>query len=763
MGLTAIVVGVLISAASVAAPQPAGLRAPGDRGAQSDAIPTGEAPEPFVPKQLPGEAEADRREALQLFAAGRLKEQKEQLGEALRFYQRAHRRDPQSVAVLKHIIPLAFNLGRSEEAFRYALRLGRADPNDPALLRQLGVHLAGEGDLAGSLAFYEQALALERERDPRAPSVVLLQSQMGKLYLIDDRPEPAAEAYAQVIEALAQPEDGRFDRRTRRMILDDAAKTLALLVGDVKDRGDEAAAYELFGRVLLEAGRVDEAQAALERSTKARPDAALSAWHRAQLASARGNHAEAIDALNGYFSARSSNRGVEPYRLLERSLTELGRGEELIERLEQLLADDADNEPLRLYLADQYRRKEQFDKARPLYEALAQSRPSLEVYRAQVELYRRQEDVAALLNTLAAALAQLRMVDLLGSEGKAVLADEALLDNLFEAARKRLTDAKDLSPDERAAIGVLALAAKRPQTAAEFFESAAADNPAQSREYLRRWGLGLLVQEQAAQAAEVLARAPQGETPAAKAERLYHQAAALELSGQTDKALAAAVEAAELAEAHAQALGATYYDILGRRPWVLFHAKRHDEARAAYLNLLERLESRRDDADARAAARDARMMLSNLAAIAGAMDEAEEWLELVLDEEPDDVSASNDLGYLWVDQGKHLNRSLKMIQHAVAAAPENAAYRDSLGWAWYRLGAYDEAVAELTKATELIDEPDGVILDHLGDALAKAGRADQARSAWERALASFEKEQDDDKARATRAKLQQSMSPSPPD
>ena len=43
------------------------------------------------------------------------------------------------------------------------------------------------------------------------------------------------------------------------------------------------------------------------------------------------------------------------------------------------------------------------------------------------------------------------------------------------------------------------------------------------------------------------------------------------------------------------------------------------------------------------------------------------------------------------------------------------AYRDSLGWVLFRLGTLDEAVAEL-KAAAAADEPDGVILDHLGDA-----------------------------------------------
>ena len=62
-----------------------------------------------------------------------------------------------------------------------------------------------------------------------------------------------------------------------------------------------------------------------------------------------------------------------------------------------------------------------------------------------------------------------------------------------------------------------------------------------------------------------------------------------------------------------------------------------------------------------------------------------------------------------------------MIKTAVAAEPENRAYLDSLGWIDYRLGRYAEAVVQLEKA---IDEkqPDGTILDHLGDAYENLGR-----------------------------------------
>ena len=47
-----------------------------------------------------------------------------------------------------------------------------------------------------------------------------------------------------------------------------------------------------------------------------------------------------------------------------------------------------------------------------------------------------------------------------------------------------------------------------------------------------------------------------------------------------------------------------------------------------------------------------------------------------------------------------------MIQQAVDAEPDNMAYRDSLGWVFFRLGNTREAVAELEKAAA-DKKPDG--------------------------------------------------------
>lgn len=92
----------------------------------------------------------------------------------------------------------------------------------------------------------------------------------------------------------------------------------------------------------------------------------------------------------------------------------------------------------------------------------------------------------------------------------------------------------------------------------------------------------------------------------------------------------------------------------------------------------------------------------------------------------------NYLGYSWVDQGINLEEGLELVRKAVELTPEDGYIVDSLGWAYYRMGRFDEAVAELERAVELKPE-DPVVNDHLGDAYWQAGRQLEARFQWNHA------------------------------
>jgi tetratricopeptide (TPR) repeat protein len=112
--------------------------------------------------------------------------------------------------------------------------------------------------------------------------------------------------------------------------------------------------------------------------------------------------------------------------------------------------------------------------------------------------------------------------------------------------------------------------------------------------------------------------------------------------------------------------------------------------------------------------------------------QAEEDLKMALKLYPDQPHVLNYLGYSWIDQGVHLDEGMRMIRRAVEQRPDDGYIVDSLGWAYYRIGNYEEAVRHLERAVELKPE-DPTINDHLGDAYWKTGRTLEARFQWSHA------------------------------
>ena len=94
----------------------------------------------------------------------------------------------------------------------------------------------------------------------------------------------------------------------------------------------------------------------------------------------------------------------------------------------------------------------------------------------------------------------------------------------------------------------------------------------------------------------------------------------------------------------------------------------------------------------------------------------------------------NYIGYSWIDQGMNLEEGYAKIREAIELAPDSGHIIDSLGWAYFLQGRYEEAVEQLERAIGLLPN-DPVINDHLGDAYWKVGRKLEARFQWERALA----------------------------
>lgn len=103
-----------------------------------------------------------------------------------------------------------------------------------------------------------------------------------------------------------------------------------------------------------------------------------------------------------------------------------------------------------------------------------------------------------------------------------------------------------------------------------------------------------------------------------------------------------------------------------------------------------------------------------------------------LELQPDQPQVLNYLGYSWVDMNTNLKEGLAMIQKAVDLRPSDGYIVDSLGWAYFRMGRFDDSVREMERAVSLKPE-DPVLNDHLGDAYWRVGRKLEATFQWNQA------------------------------
>jgi len=114
-------------------------------------------------------------------------------------------------------------------------------------------------------------------------------------------------------------------------------------------------------------------------------------------------------------------------------------------------------------------------------------------------------------------------------------------------------------------------------------------------------------------------------------------------------------------------------------------------------------------------------------------DLAEEQFRKVLADNPRHPSTLNYYGYMLADRGLRLEEAVELVKRALTEDPNNAAYEDSLGWAYYKQGKLQEA-EELLRNAASRESHDPTILSHLGDVYAKLGKDSLAEAQWQKSL-----------------------------
>ena len=158
---------------------------------------------------------------------------------------------------------------------------------------------------------------------------------------------------------------------------------------------------------------------------------------------------------------------------------------------------------------------------------------------------------------------------------------------------------------------------------------------------------------------------------------------------------------------------------------LLAKAKRLDEAHATLSEAVDRMPEDTSIMYARAMNSFARNDISAL----------ESDLKHVIEIDPQNAQALNALGYSLLDKTERVEEATNYIQQAYMLDPKSPAIMDSLGWAYFKGGRYDQAIVQLRNAYEA--EPEGEIAAHLIEALWALGAEPEARELWLEALQRF--------------------------
>lgn len=151
----------------------------------------------------------------------------------------------------------------------------------------------------------------------------------------------------------------------------------------------------------------------------------------------------------------------------------------------------------------------------------------------------------------------------------------------------------------------------------------------------------------------------------------------------------------------------------------------------------------------RTAARDRADIAYTTALIATVFDrqeEADAMYRLALGYDPDHAWAANDYGYALAERGESLVEAERLLVRAVELLPDEASVADSLGWLRYMTGVLTDetdadgrvvragAISLLERAAALEGGAENAtVFEHLGDALWRAGRREEATKSWSQA------------------------------
>jgi tetratricopeptide (TPR) repeat protein len=674
----------------------------------------------FVPKTPRTQADVEAIEAFTWLAVGQVFEQRSDLKSAVDAYKKGLKHNPNSLTLVTKLMELSLALGMDDDGILYANRVMELNPTDIRSLRMVGKILAPD-DPARAIELFERAIK-SPVMNKESPMYVTLMLDLGLLYQDSKRMPEAAECLAVVFDAMQHPEKYKLDNDVRKEL-----------------QTNRDIDVERLGQVFLNAGKPELALQAFQKAT--RGSKGSHAYNLAQVYQQTKQPEKALAELQTYFDAQRQAKGRAAYELLAIILKDLGKSNELIPKIEDLAQKDESNATLAFYLGSLYVSADRLSEAEALFKKALANNADPDGYNGLIQIYRQQKRAQDLITLLAKIYTKKRNLDGFEANLEAITQSAPLLDemlNLGLAATK--TDKPELEVSSLYVLAKLAGQGKRYDAATTLFQYVIGQ--ARSRELKSRlydeFGDVLMDAKRYIELAKMYSDAAvDSDLEQMRPNLIYQQSRALEFAGKTQDALDVAEKAAVLFPDY-QSL---FQFQIG---WVYYHSVQYDKAIPIFEKVIATERKKPNLEKNVLILKFTRSSLSNIYVLMGDMRKGEALLEDMLREDENDPGINNDLGYLYADQGKNLEKAEKMILKAVRAEPENAAYLDSLAWVLYKRGKFQEALTQMEKSLEKSlakqNALDATLWDHLGDIQNGLKNTEKAVEAWKKALESAKAE-----------------------
>lgn len=690
-------VGIGLLASSSSAQEPPAPSPPFQEMPPAD--PSLEIPSTFVPRVPRTEADRDRIDAVRAYVVARALEDRRQWNEAIALLEEAGRRDPSSVAIQRRLARLYFGLGRVAEAVESSKKAIASDPGDAETIRRLVRFYIQSNNTDAAESLLKETLDDPSLKEGSTAKLVVLHD-LGELYLDQDEFDKAAEPLSRLLQALDDKAATRLTSGEQELILG----------------ADPPDAYRRFGEAFYNARRYDLAIQSFRRSLAYEPDELQTPLLLAQSLLRAGRADEALTLLDPILERKPPGRIA--YDILAQVLATLGRQPELIPRFEAASNADPKNFLLRYALGEQYEKNGQVDRAREIYRKVIAEQPDPQGVSALADSLRNEGKYQELLQLFETALTQQVGRVSIEPQVRLLATDPEQADHLLDAGLELLkAEPPKLGPAGRLLLVEVANQAGRAEKLVDIDRLNVEKHPSPTAysELANTLATAGKPAEAAAALAEMIAKFPE---LAGESRILGNLGLQQFNAGQVEESLATGRKM--LDKDPGDFVGV---ELVG---FALNRLGRHDEAITLYRGILARF------ADNAEAGRLAHIWLSNVYSQLGDQEKAEAELTILLEQDPEDPWVNNDLGYLWADKGKNLERAEEMIRKSVAAEPDNGSYLDSLGWVLFKRDKLEEALATLGRAAT-IKKADATILDHLGDTYFRLGRVREARESWEKA------------------------------